>query len=161
PEDTTRLPNQQPNQDALAVLLKAQDRCPLTTLDFLKLVEGSGGRLEPTMVNFRGFHNQDLDSGVFFLFEIVSGPIAGVNVEQGDFLFGHFLSNNGSQLILQKGDLLIEAIVWDPAKQMFNFYELTEVDCNPSGASWCYRGDSSFVLQDIDLLYRHAAGQKP
>ena len=43
PEDMTHLPNQQPNQDALAVLLRAQDQCPLTTLDFLNLVECGGG----------------------------------------------------------------------------------------------------------------------
>src|SRR5580693_9097378 len=49
----------QPNQDALARLLKAQDRCPVTTPDFLNLVEGSGAKLETTMVNFLGFHNPD------------------------------------------------------------------------------------------------------
>ena len=124
PADTTKLPNQRPNQDALALLLKAQATCPLTTLDFLKLVEGSGARLEPTMVNFHGFHNQD--RGLFFLFEIVSGPLAGLNVERGDFLFGHFLSNENSQLVLQKNSLLIEAIFWDPTKKMLNFYELTK-----------------------------------
>jgi hypothetical protein len=161
PTDTTKPPNQRPNQDALALLLKAQATCPLNTPDFLKLVEGSGARLAPTMVNFHGFRNQDLDSGVFFIFEIVSGPLAGVNVERGDFLFGHFLSNKGSQLILQEGGLMIEAIAWDPAKRVFNFYELTEDDCKPSQASWCYRGDSSFVLQDIEFLYRQVAGQQP
>jgi hypothetical protein len=161
PEDTTHLPNQQPNQDALAVLLRAQDRCPLTTLDFLNLVEGGEGRLEPTMVNFQGFN--DPDDGNFFLFEIVSGQLAGAKVERGDFLFGHFLQldpGDQSRLVLVTGGLLVEAIAWDPAKQMFNFYELTE-GCNPPGAHWCYRGDSSFVLQDIQFLYREAAGQKP
>src|SRR5215469_12729680 len=121
PTDTTKQPNQRPNQDTLALLLKAQTTCPLSTPDFLKLVEGSGARLEPTMVNFLGFHNPD--PGVFFLFEIVSGQLAGVNVERGDFLFGHFLSKESSQLVLQKEGLLSEAIACDPAKQMFNFYE--------------------------------------
>ena len=146
PEDTTHLPNQQPNQDALAVLLRAQDQCPLTTLDFLNLVECGGGRLEPTLVNFQGFN--DPDDGNFFLFEIVSGQLAGTKVERGDFLFGHFLGpdpRDQSRLSLLTSGLLIEAIAWDPSKQMFNFDELTE-GCKPTGANWCYRGDSSFVL---------------
>src|SRR5262249_52614814 len=107
PMDTTKLPNPRPNQDALALLLKPQAKCPLTTPDFLKLVQGRGARLEPTMVNFLGFHNPD--PGIFFLFENVSGQIAGSTVERGDFLFGHFLSSEGSRLILQKRGLLIEA----------------------------------------------------
>jgi hypothetical protein len=161
PEDTTHLPNQQPNQDALAVLLRAQDQCPLTTLDFLNLVESGGGRLEPTLVNFQGFN--DPDDGNFFLFEIVSGQLAGTKVERGDFLFGHFLGpdpRDQSRLALLTSGLLIEAIAWDPSKQMFNFYELTE-RCKPTGANWCYRGDSSFVLQDIEFLDRQNSGQRP
>ena len=159
PEDTTHLANRQPNQDALAVLLSAQESCPLTTLDFLNLVESSGGRLEPTMVNFLGFH--DPDDGNFFLFEIVSGQLAGAKVERGDFLFGHFLgpdSRDQSRLALLTSGLLIEAIAWDPSKQMFNFYELTE-GCKPPGANWCYRGDSGFILQDIEFLDRQNSGQ--
>ncbi len=39
----------QPNQDALARLLKGQDKCPLTTQDFLNVVEGNGAKLETTM----------------------------------------------------------------------------------------------------------------
>ena len=35
PTDTTKLPNQRPNQDALTLLLKAQATCPLNTPDFL------------------------------------------------------------------------------------------------------------------------------
>jgi len=154
----------QPNQDALARLLKAQDRCPVTTPDFLDLVEGSGAKLETTMVNFLGFHNPD--PGVFFLFQIVSGQLAGPNlsIERGDLLFGHFLAaNDRSQLVLDTGGLLVEAIAWDPAKQMFNFYELTKAkDCKQPGAHWCYRGDSRLVLEDIELLERpRGAGQEP
>jgi hypothetical protein len=79
----------QPNQDALARLLKAQDQCPATTPDFLNVVEGSGAKLETTMVNFLVFDNPN--PGVFFLFQIVSGRLAGPNlsVERGDLLFGH------------------------------------------------------------------------
>jgi hypothetical protein len=150
----------QPNQDALARLLKAQDQCPVTTLDFLNVVEGNGAKLETTMVNFLGFHNPD--PGAFFLFQIVSGRLAGPNlsVERGDLLFGHFLTaNDRSQLVLVDGGLLVEAIAWDPVKQMFNFYELVEGEksdphCKLPGAHWCYRGDSSLVLDDIEFLYR-------
>src|SRR5439155_25957570 len=140
----------QPNQDALALLLKTQDRCPVTTPDFLNLVERSGAKLETTMVNFLGFH--DPDPGAFFLFQIVSGQLAAPNlsVERGDLLFGHFLTaNDRSQLVLDTGGLLVEAIAWDPAKQMFNFYELTKAkDCKQPGAHWCYRGDSRLILED-------------
>src|SRR2546425_6833202 len=155
----------QPNQDALARLLKAQDRCPVTTNDFLNLVERNGAKLEPTMVNFLGFHNPD--PGVFFLFQIVSGRLAGLNlsVERGDLLFGHFLTANDdrSHLVLETGGLLIEAIAWDPGKQVFNFYELTQAkDCKQPGAHWCYRGDSRLILEDIAFLYRpRDAGQNP
>src|SRR5438552_1712237 len=76
----------QPNQDALAHLLQAQDRCPGTALDFRNLVEGSGARLETTMVNFLGF--RDPKDGAFFLFEIVSGQPTGFKapIERGDLL---------------------------------------------------------------------------
>jgi hypothetical protein len=154
----------QPNQDALARLLKAQDQCPATTPDFLNVVEGSGAKLETTMVNFLGFDNPN--PGVFFLFQIVSGRLAGPNlsVERGDLLFGHFLTaNERSQLVLDTGGLLVEAIAWDPTKQMFNFYELTKAkDCKQPGAHWCYRGDSRLILEDIEFLDRQRdAGQNP
>jgi hypothetical protein len=142
-----------PNQDAVARLLKAQDRCPATALDFRNLVESSGARLETTMVNFLGFHNPD--PGAFFLFEIASGT----SIQRGDLLFGHFLTSSGSRLVLSSGGLLVEAIAWDPAKQLFNFYELLE---GAPRASWFYRGDSKLVLEDIELLYRsRAAGRHP
>ncbi len=115
----------QPNQDALARLLEAQDRCPRTALEFRNLIEGSGARLETTMVNFLGFHNPN--PGAFFLFEIVSGQLSGLNlpVERGDLLFGHFLTKRGSRLVINTtNQLLVEVIAWDPTKQLFNFYEL-------------------------------------
>jgi hypothetical protein len=148
----------QPNQDALAMVLKAQARCPLTTPDFLNLIEGAGAKLDTTMVNFRGFHNPD--RGDFFLFQIVSGKLASVDVpvERGELLFGHFLEKDRSQLVLVDGGLLVEAIAWDPTKKLFNFYELTE---DTQGPSWFYRGDSRLILDDIEFLHRGNAGQKP
>jgi hypothetical protein len=152
---------QQPNRDAVARLLEAQERCPSTALDFRNLVKGNGARLETTMVNFLSFHNPN--PGAFFLFEIVSGKVAALNltVERGDLLFGHFLTRSGSRLVLNTSGLLVEAIAWDPAKQLFNFYELLEVGA-PQRASWFYRGDSRLVLEDIEFLYRQrTAGQQP
>ena len=151
----------QPNQDAVARLLEAQDRCPGTALDFRNLLERSGARLETTMVNFLSFHNPN--PGAFFLFEIVSGKVAALNltIERGDLLFGHFLTSSGSRLVLNTSNLLVEAIAWDPAKQLFNFYELLE-DGGPQRASWFYRGDSRLILEDIEFLYRQrTAGQQP
>jgi hypothetical protein len=152
---------QPPNQDALARLLEAQDRCPSTALEFRTLVDGSGTRLETTMVNFLSFHNPN--PGAFFLFEIVSGQLAGLHrpIERGDLLFGHFLTRSRSRLVLNTSDLLVEVIAWDPAKQLFNFYELVE-DGGPQRASWFYRGDSRLILEDIQFLYRQrTAGQRP
>jgi hypothetical protein len=152
---------QQPNQDAVARLLQAQDRCPGTALDFRNLLERSGARLETTMANFLSFHNPN--PGAFFLFEIVSGKIAALNltIERGDLLFGHFLTSSASsRLVLDSTNRLqIEAIAWDPAKQLFNFYELKE---EKGRVSWFYRGDSRLILEDIQFLYRQrTAGQQP
>jgi hypothetical protein len=161
PEDPKHLATNHPNQDALALLLKAQDRCPDNAMDFRNLVEGSGARLETTMVNFESF--RDPNDGAFFLFEIVSGQLGGLNpsIERGDLLFGHFLASDGSHLTSNTDGLLVEAIAWDPAKQLFNFYELVK-DSKLRRASWFFRGDSSFILDDIQLLYRQrTAGQQP
>jgi len=142
-----------PNQDPVARLLKAQARCPTTALEFRTLVEGSGARLETTMVNFLGFHNPG--PGALFLFEIASSA----SIQRGDLLFGHFLTSSGSRLVLSTGGLLVEAIAWDPAKQLFNFYELLQAGGQPR---WFYRGDSQLVFEDISLLYRQrAASQRP
>jgi hypothetical protein len=161
PEDPKQLASDKPNQDALALLLKAQDRCPDNALDFRNLVKGSGVQLETTMVNFESF--RDPNDGAFFLFEIVSGQPTGLNnaIERGDLLFGHFLARDGSHLVSNTDGLLLEAIAWDPAKQLFNFYELVK-DSKTRRTSWFFRGDSSLVLDDIQLLYRQrTAGQQP
>ena len=161
PEDPKHLTTDHPNQDALAFLLKAQDRCPDNALDFRNLVEGSGTRLETSMVNFESF--RDPNDGAFFLFEIVSGQPAGLNhpIERGDLLFGHFLASDGSHLTSNTDGLLVEVIAWDSSKQLFNFYELVK-DSKTRRALWFFRGDSSLVLADIQLLYRQrTAGQQP
>jgi hypothetical protein len=157
PEDSP----QPPNRDALARLLAAQEGCPVTALEFRSLVESAGPRLETTTVNFLSFHNPN--PGAFFLFEIVSGKVAALDltIERGDFLFGHFLEGNGLRLVPSTGGtLVVEAIAWDPEKKLFNFYELRNVPGQL--ASWFYRGDSKLILEDIEFLYRQrTAGQKP
>jgi len=148
----------QGNRDALARLLEGQDQCPLTAIDFRNLLERGGLRLETTEVNFLGFHNPG--PGVFFLFEIVPGKLPGPNIaiERGDLLFGHFLTGDGSRLVLDTASpLVVEAIAWDSAKQLFNFYELVK----QGGPGWFYRGDSKLVLEDIQFLYRPQPGQQP
>ena len=115
----------QPNQDALARLLQAQDRCPSTALDFRNLVEGSGAKLETTMVNFLSFRAPE--EGAFFLFEIVSGQLAGPTFHRARRSVVRPLPHCERSLAFGSAtpvDLLVEAIAWDPVKQMFNFYEL-------------------------------------
>jgi hypothetical protein len=150
---------QPPNRDPLARLLAAQAQCPGSAGEFRDLAERAGARLETTMVNFLGFH--DPRPGAFFLFEIASGAMAGAgpSVGRGDLLFGHFLTAREPHLVLNTSGLLVEAIAWDPDKQLFNFYELVEGADRPS---WHYRGDSRLILEDIELLYRQRApGQRP
>jgi hypothetical protein len=105
--------------------------------------------MEPTMVNFVGFHNPD--PGAFFIFEIVSSagpPSSTLTIERGDLLFGHFTTATDSgQLVSNQQGLTIELIAWDPNKQFYNFYELVS-------GNWFYRGDSKDVLDDVQLLHR-------
>jgi hypothetical protein len=78
-------------KDPVARVLAAEDRCPKSTIEFVDALKRSGARLEPTMVNFTGFHNPG--SGAFFIFEIVSsdgGSSSNLAIERGDLLFGHF-----------------------------------------------------------------------
>ncbi len=148
----------QGHRDPLARLLEAQAQCPSTALEFRNLVERAGLRLDTTEVNFQGFHNPD--PGILFLFEIVSGRLPGPNIaiERGDLVFGYFLTADGPRLVLDTANsLMVEAIAWDPAKQLFNFYELV----NEGGPEWFYRGDSKLVLEDIQFLYRPQLGQSP
>jgi hypothetical protein len=127
-----------------------QDKCPANANEFGEILKGLGGHLEPTMVNFGGFHNPA--SGAFFIFEIVStaanASLPAPAIERGDLVFGHFLeATNDGRLVSSKGQLLIELIAWDPDKQFYNFYELVRGD-------WFYRGDSKDILDDIELLHR-------
>jgi hypothetical protein len=135
-------------RDPVAFVLAAQDRCPKDAVEFVDILKRSGARLEPTMVNFEGFHNPD--SGAFFIFEIVSSdgaPPATFTIERGDMLFGHFTATDDGQLVSNGDALVLELIAWDPDKQFYNFYELVE-------GKWFYRGDSKDILDDVRLLHR-------
>ena len=135
--------------DPVARVLSQQDTCPKTAIAFRNLLKRSGARLEPTMVNFVGFHNPD--PGAFFVFEIASGAVGASSspaIQRGDLLFGHFTgATSDGRLVPNTTGLVIELIAWDPDKGFYNFYELTD-------GTWFYRGDSKDVLDDIRLLHR-------
>jgi hypothetical protein len=119
-------------------------------MEFVAALERLGARMEPTMVNFVGFHNPD--AGAFFIFEIVSSggsPSSTFKIERGDLLFGHFTirAASGQLVSNRQGPLIIELIAWDPDKQFYNFYELVS-------GTWFYRGDSKDILDDVRLLHR-------
>lgn len=139
-----------PPQDPVVRVLAQQNACPKNAMEFVDALRRFGARMEPTMVNFVGFHNPD--PGAFFIFEIVSGggaPPSTSAIERGDLLFGHFTTatDNGRLVSDDQNRLVIELIAWDQGKQFYNFYELFDGD-------WFYRGDSRDILDDIALLHR-------
>ncbi len=149
----SKLPTPAP-KDPLARVLSLQTACPRNAQELGKMLEGMGSSLEPTMVNFVGFHNPA--PGAFFIFEIVStaaaASSAGLTIARGDLVFGHFTTASGDgQLVANQSSLVIEAIAWDPGKQFYNFYELDD-------DGWSYRGDSKDILDDIQLLHRNRTG---
>ena len=122
----------------------------MSAIAFRNMLKRAGARLEPTMVNFEGFHNPD--KGAFFVFEIVSTAIdtiaSPVPIQRGDLLFGHFTrATDDGRLVPNTSGLVIELIAWDPDKQFYNFYELAD-------DTWFYRGDSKDIVDDIRLLHR-------
>ena len=143
-------------RDPVAQVLAAQSACPKDAVEFVAALKRLGVRMEPTMVNFVGFHNPD--AGAFFIFEIASSEgatPAALTIERGDLLFGHFTTTDGDKLVSNKESLTIELIAWDPDKQFYNFYELVD-------GSWFYRGDSKDILDDVQFLHRQrSASARP
>jgi len=141
-------------QDPVARLLAEQPSCAKGAVDFVGALKKDGVRLEPTIVNFTGFHNP----GGFFIFEIASRAGGPFPIQRGDLVFGHFTTTTDDNRLVSfrdDTDLVIELIAWDPAKQFYNFYELSE-------GEWAYRGDSKDILDDIKGLHRkRAASAKP
>lgn len=148
------------NNDALFKLLSAQARCPGNALEFRDLVLKNGMSLKPSMVANRGFHNP-LPQGSFSFFEAVIGAYSGQDLKLGDWFFGHFtaasIDNTALTSIMSPqqaatpDNLLLETLVWDPVKQVFNFYEIRG---NGEGGIWFYRGDSNDIMADIKNLHR-------
>lgn len=148
------------NNDALYKLLTAQPRCPGNALEFRDLVLKNGLNLKPAMVANRGFHNP-LPQGSFSFFEAVTGTYGGQTFALGDWFFGHFtaasIDNTALTSIMSPqqaatpDNLLLETLIWDPVKQVFNFYEIRG---NGEGGVWFYRGDSNDIVADIKNLHR-------
>lgn len=142
------------NRDALAQVLATGGICPRDVVALRARIVALGGTLGTAFINNRGFHNPA--AGSFSLFEVVTGSLTGVGrVEDGEFFFGHFTAPAGGRLALNQrpanGNLMIEAIAWDPAKGLFNFYEL--IGTGNSGR-WDYNGDSADIVADTARLHR-------
>src|SRR5581483_9666355 len=148
------------NDDALFKLLSAQPRCPENALLFRDLALANKLTLKPAMVANRGFHNP-LPQGSFSFFEAVTGSYGGQTLAPGDWFFGHFTaasidntaltSTLSPQQAATPDNLLLETLVWDPKKQVFNYYEIRGTG---EGGVWFYRGDSADILADIANLDR-------
>jgi hypothetical protein len=149
--------------DALFEVLESQKTCPQNALAFRNLLQQKGLTLHPAMVANRGFHNP-LPAGSFSFFEAVTGTLNAQKLDFGDFFFGHFtaasIDNTALTSILSPqqaatpDNLLLESVVWDPRKGMFNFYEIRG---NGEGGVWFYRGDSYDIVKDIRNLWRDFA----
>ncbi len=156
-----------PNNDALFKLLSAQATCPQNALIFRELVEKNGMKLRPTMVGNRGFNNP-LPQGSFSFFESITGSYGGQTLAPGDWFFGHFTAASfdsvavtnilSPQQAATPNNLLLETLVWDPKKQVFNFYEIRG---SGEGGVWFYRGDSNDILADIRNLDRNTDPGQP
>ena len=78
-------------QDPVARVLAAQTACPKNAAEFVDALKRAGARMEPTMVNFAGFHNPD--AGRFSSSRSSSSDGAApstLTIPRGDLLFGHF-----------------------------------------------------------------------
>jgi hypothetical protein len=149
------------HQDALYRVLMKQRTCPQNALAFRALLQQEGLTLNPSMVANRGFHNP-FPAGSFSFFEAVTGTFDKEKLDFGDFFFGHFTAAatnsaaGSSALVPQQAptpnNLLLESVVWDPRKQMFNFYEIRG---SGEGGTWFYRGDSLDILKDITNVHRN------
>ncbi|WP_454782840.1 hypothetical protein [Legionella sp. WA2022007384] len=151
--------------DALGILLLSDVSCPKNVFALRQLLKSSGLKLETTLVANRGFHNPN--QGSFSLFEMVLGEFKTLDehlsIEAGDFFFGHFTAVNPEDELIadqnpEKNSLMVEALAWDPQKEVFNFYELRGDGIQ---GQWFYRGDSSDIFADNELLHRQPDPQHP
>ncbi len=145
--------------DPLFIVLNSLEECPKNVLEFKAILKDLNTEIIPTMVSNRGFHNSN--SGSLSIFEMVKGNINGIEINSEDFYFGHFtgLNKTGDLFLLQEPrGLMIELEVWDPKKQVYNFYELIG---DSSEAHWFYRGDSFDILDDVKNLHLQKDPSKP
>ena len=148
------------NSDALGKLLLSSGACPPNVFELRARLLAAGATIKTTFVANRGFHNPG--DGSFSMFEIVSGKLSplGIEIADGEFLFGHFTGTSGSKLIAnqQPDGLMVELIAWDPVKQVFNFYEVIG---DGQRSQWFYRGDSMDIMADVELLHRQPVPTRP
>jgi hypothetical protein len=156
---------QQPNFDPLYRLLTAAPDCPGDVFAFRDLLSAQGLAFKTSLVGNRGFHNPGL--GSFSLFEMVEGKAstAGFSLKKGEFFFGHFtgVSDTDPALLVadqspRNGSLMIELIIWDDVKQLFNFYELRG---SGTTGTWFYQGDSADIINDMQWVYRDRPANQP
>lgn len=155
------------NGDALYKLLSAQAECPQNALLFRQLLIANKITPRPAMVGNRGYSNP-LPQGSFSFFETVTGQYGAQKLAPGDWFFGHFTAASidntagSSTLVPQQSatpdNLLLETLVWDPSKSMFNFYEIRGTG---QGGQWFYRGDSADIQADIQNLSRNRDPSQP
>jgi hypothetical protein len=155
------------NGDALFKLLSAQPACPQNALIFRQLLVANKMTPRPAMVANRGYSNP-LPQGSFSFFEAVTGQYGTQKLAPGDWFYGHFTAASidnaaaSSTLVPQQSatldNLLLETLVWDPVKSMFNFYEIRGTG---QGGLWFYRGDSADIQADIANLNRNRDPSQP
>ena len=155
------------NGDALFKLLSAQPECPQNALIFRQLLIANKITPRPAMVGNRGFSNP-LPQGSFSFFETVTGQYGTQKLVSGDWFFGHFTAASidntagSSTLVPQQSatpdNLLLETLIWDPSKSMFNFYEIRGTG---QAGQWFYRGDSADIQADIQNLSRNRDPSQP
>lgn len=142
------------NNDPLAKFLQPSASCPANIFELRSQLAAAGAKLKPALVANRGFHNPKNNPRPvqMMLFEIVSGRLdsLGIEIKDGEFFFGHFVTTDGKDLKVGQG-VFIELIAWDSTKEVFNFYELTD---DGQGLSWFYRGDSMDIQRDVGFLHR-------
>ncbi len=149
-------------QDPLFKILKQSALCPKNVIELRHLLRQSGAEFFTSMVGNRGFHNPV--AGSFSFFETVEIPASSHSdvVARDEFFFGHFTKPNGNALTLDQNEnasgLMVEAIAWDKAKEVYNFYELIS---SPRGSRWFYRGDSKDIWSDVSKLHRARARSEP
>jgi hypothetical protein len=149
------------NHDPLAKFLSATGPCPTNVFELRSRLTSGGAKLRPAFVANRGFHNpkNNADKVQMMLFEIISGRLSQpvIEIKDGEFFFGHFITTDGTNFKAGQ-DVFIELLAWDPVKEVFNFYELTD---DRGGPKWFYRGDSIDIQNDVRLLHRQPDPNRP